>query len=297
MVIVQLSGGLGNQLFQYAAGRALAEQNQTNLKLDIGLYKRDPLRIYKLNHFNIIEDFATPNEIHRHRPRRRHLLRRFVHHLQRQMLPRNQHPEFKEVTPFLFDEDFSKVKHSTYLIGYWQNEKYFAGIEESIRKEFSLKNNPSGLNNDLQKEIQQKNSVSLHVRRGDYASNPITTQRHGTLGVEFYTAAINYMAERTQNPHYYVFSDDIPWVKENLKIPYPVTFVEHNSNGQDYEDLRLMNLCKHNIVANSSFSWWGAWLNQNASKIVIAPKHWLINPKLDSATLIPNSWQLIEDSR
>jgi hypothetical protein len=179
----------------------------------------------------------------------------------------------------------------SYLMGYWQSEKYFINADETIRKDFNFKL-PMGANNvNLMKEINEVNAISLHVRRGDYANNVQTTATHGLCSIEYYHAAILHMANQIDAPNFFIFSDDIAWVKENLKIDFPHTFVNHNFGLESYNDMRLMSLCKHNIIANSTFSWWGAWLNSNKKKIVIAPKRWFANETIiNTQDLIPYDW-------
>ena len=169
-----------------------------------------------------------------------------------------------------------------YLEGYWQSDKYFQDVSTQLRREISLKANGIA-------PIEDANAVSLHVRRGDYISNPVTNQFHGASSVTYYQAAIDYITQHISQPHFYIFSDDMEWVKQHLPLPQSVTYV---SNGQlhDYEELVLMSHCQHHIIANSSFSWWGAWLNPSDQKIVIAPKQWFNNSAFDTTDLIPAAW-------
>ena len=129
-------------------------------------------------------------------------------------------------------------------------------------------------------------AVSLHVRRGDYVSDPKTKAILGVCSLDYYRAAIAHIAERIESPAFFVFSDDIAWAKANLEIPFPCEYVDHNQGQQSYNDMHLMSLCKHHIIANSSFSWWGAWLNPRKDKIVIAPENWFANNE-DAKDLIP----------
>ena len=147
-----------------------------------------------------------------------------------------------------------------------------------------------GLNAELASEIQATVSVGVHIRRGDYVANPIANQFHGVCSLEYYLAAIAKLKEEIGAPRFFVFSDDIGWARQNLRLPDPTTFVDHNGEAHDYEDLRLMSLCKHHIIANSSFSWWGAWLSNNPDKIVIAPERWFRDPSMDPRDLVPEGW-------
>lgn len=255
MIIIKLQGGLGNQLFQYAFGRSLSVKENKILKLDISNYDSDPLRSYKLRHFNIKERIAFPLEIF----------------------------WSKMIKRLGFGQ-------SSYLEGYWQSEKYFSDIEDTIRREFKLKD---PLKNEAQKfsdEIKNTNSVSLHIRRGDYVTNDKLKGFLQPLPLAYYNEAIEIVEKKIDKPHFFVFSDDIAWVKDNLKINHQVSYVS-GSGIEDHEELALMSQCKHNIIANSSFSWWGAWLNDNPGKIVIAPKNWFSDG--DNSELIPNTWTTI----
>ena len=292
-MIVQLIGGLGNQLFQYAAGRAVAQRNQTDLKLDIRGFKTYALRAYRLGLYNVVEDFATPQEIYRLRPRRRHMIRRLQHRILRQFAPPYRQPVFRERSVYAVDPDLFKLQQDVYLIGYWQSEQYFADIADRVRREFTLKQAPDEPNRRMLDQIDRTNSVSLHVRRGDYATDPTTNRVHGTLSTTYYDDAIQYIAERVANPHFFIFSDDIPWVKENLRLTFPRTYIEHNGAEQDYEDLRLMSHCQHHIIANSSFSWWGAWLSSFAGKVVVAPRQWYAQTTVDVSSRYPSGWELL----
>jgi hypothetical protein len=136
----------------------------------------------------------------------------------------------------------------------------------------------------------EESAVSIHVRRGDYVSDAGTNRFHGTCSVDYYHDAVDRISGFAPASHFFVFSDGIDWAKENLRLRQPVTYVDFNDGEKNYEDLRLMSLCKHHIIANSSFSWWGAWLNPNPDKIVIAPKKWFNDPSINTDDLIPNSW-------
>ena len=163
--------------------------------------------------------------------------------------------------------------------------------------EFRINISPSSNNLELLKEVQsEQSSISLHIRRGNYANIESVNLVHGTMPISYYEDAINFFEGEIVNPKFYVFSDDISWAKDNLKLKHPSVFVDHNDDKCDYEDLRLMANCKHHIIANSTFSWWAAWLNQKPDKRVIAPRQWSFpgakfKPVVD--TLIPSDWQII----
>jgi len=289
MVIVRLIGGLGNQMFQYAAGRAVAHRNQTQLKLDVSALERDAARSYRLHHFNIVESIATPNEVAHFR--KRDLWSRISRRVER-FLPPYKRSMFAQRFD-RFDPDILRLRGNVYLIGYWQSEKYFKDIEQIIRQDFTFRHTPDAENQRLARIIADANSVSLHIRRGDYVSNPRFSRKFGTCSPEYYRTAIAKVAGKVKHPHILVFSDDIDWAHDNLKSQYPITFVAHNNADDDCEDLRLMSQCRHHIIANSSFSWWGAWLCANPGKVVIAPKKWFNEPGRDTRDLIPNTWDTI----
>lgn len=174
-------------------------------------------------------------------------------------------------------------------MGYWQSERYFQDIVGIIRRDFSFQRPLAGLNLSLVKQIAETNSVSLHIRRGDYVSNPQAFAIHGVCSIEYYEAAIKYVAERVSSPNFFVFSDDMDWARSHLEIRHACCYVENNKGADSYVDMQLMSRCKHNIVANSSFSWWGAWLNGNADKLVTAPRRWFAN-ETDTTDLLPSAW-------
>jgi hypothetical protein len=289
MVIVGLMGGLGNQMFQYAAGRAVAHRNRTPLKLDISAFEQDPLRSYRLHHFNIVESIATPDEVARLTKRGRGLWNRISHRLERYLLPLYKQSVFAQRFDY-FDPDILRVRGNVYLVGYWQSEKHFKDIEQIIRQDFTLRHAPDAGNQRLIRIMTNTNSVSLHIRRGDYVSNPVTYRYHGVCSLDHYRAAVARLTQTVKRPHFFIFSDDMEWAQQNLKLDYPVTYVTHNGVERDYADLRLMSQCKHHIIANSAFSWWGAWLCTYPPKIVIAPQKWFNKANCDTRDLTPASW-------
>ena len=180
-------------------------------------------------------------------------------------------------------------KKSLYLDGYWQTYKYFENIREILLEEFSLKEELNLENRNILNKIKSRNSISLHIRRGDYITNSHTSNVHGACSIHYYMEAIEYINRRIDSPVYFIFSDDIQWVKENLEFNNEKVYVDINDGETAYCDLELMKNCQHNIIANSTFSWWGAWLNINKEKIVITPKKWM-NIKRDFSGLIPIGW-------
>ena len=188
-----------------------------------------------------------------------------------------------------FNKEIASLPERSYITGYWQSEKYFQDYEALIREQFTFKPQLSGKNSQYVEQIQNSNAISLHIRRGDYVSNLNTNAVHGTCTIAYYQKAMAYVEDQTPTPIYYVFSDDVAWVKVNLNIAGECYFINHNQRLESFNDMRLMSLCKHHIIANSSFSWWGAWLNSKKDKIVIAPRRWFANGA-DSTTHVPKDW-------
>lgn len=288
MIIVKLIGGLGNQMFQYAAGKALALRHQTNLKVDTIELNSDPegkytKRHFELHLFNTTVLPASKDEIV------------LFENLDNTKFKRELQRRF----PFLFKylkavesgspyhQEFEKYPVNTYLSGFWQSELYFKRYEKEIRQDFSFNQNVVEANQELASEIITQQAVSLHVRRGDYVSNANAHSFHGICSMEYYDRAVNTITTKHPDVALFVFSDDLDWCKANLKYNLPITFVKTDNA---HSDMYLMSLCKHNIIANSSFSWWGAWLNAYANKIVIAPKQWLADPNVNTKDIIPQSW-------
>lgn len=279
MIIVKLIGGLGNQMFQYAVGRHLAYKNQAKLKLDLSLFKTYKPWKYALSCFNIVEEFATAKDI-----RLFNLKRRF-----KIFFKSNKNTLYIEKVKFKFDPEVLKRRGSIYLDGGWQSEKYFKDIEEIIREEFTFKNKPDDNNIKLLESIKNTNSVCIHARRGDYITNSKVNRFHGTCSIDYYNECIQIIRKRVKNPHFFMFSDDPDWIKNNIKIDAPITYVAHNALDKGYEDLRLMKNCKNFIISNGTFSWWGAWLSENKNKIILAPKKWL-NVDIRTPDLLPDNW-------
>ncbi len=295
MIIVRLSGGLGNQMFQYAAALRLAHVHDAVLKIDTSrLDKTEPLetpREYELGCFRITAGKAAAGErelcgdlAEKSRKPLFRVLRKCG------FLPSNNGFRYYRERSFSFDGRVLRLPDNICLDGYWQCEKYFRDIRDTITSEFTLRDGPAGKNARLAEQIEACNSVSLHVRRGDYVANPAAAHFHGVCGLDYYSGAIEEIKKRVVAPHLFVFSDDPEWAATNIRSDIPVTFADHNGTGDGGRDLDLMRLCKHNIIANSSFSWWGAWLNENPGKTVIAPARWFQEPGIDTRDLVPKGW-------
>jgi len=292
MIIVKLQGGLGNQMFQYAIGRKLSILNKTELKLDLNfLLDRTPrpnftYRDYNLNIFNLKVEFATQEQI---KPFVNYPDNKIKRKIYTYLFLGKNNKYINEKQPTC-EPDIFKLTGNIYLDGYWQTEKYFSDIKNILYNDFTIKIPQDKKNQEIAEIIKNSNSVSIHIRRGDYIENKQTYNVHGVCDLDYYNNCINLLLKQIENPHFFIFSDDHQWATENLKLDYPITFVDHNDGSKNYEDLRLMSQCKHNIIANSSFSWWGAWLNQNPDKIVYAPQKWFNDSSKNTKDLIPDQW-------
>lgn len=286
MILVKVIGGLGNQLFQYAFGRSMGRLHGTEVKFDITGFESYEPHSYGLKYFNISENLATEKEIARFKKYQRKPGK--IWFLYNRLIADDS--KYVQEKKFNFDPGVLAVEGDAYFDGYWQTEKYFKAVKAELRKEFTLKNPLSLHSKDIENEIAKTNAVSIHVRRGNLVTNPVYTVFHGFCSLEYYQDAIANIAKRVSSPHFFVFSDDYEWAIENLKSShYPFTYVK-NEDEKNYEDLILMSRCKHHIIANSSFSWWGAWLNPNEDKVVIAPKKWFNTLKMDIRDIVPNAW-------
>ncbi len=297
MLIIKLFGGLGNQMFQYAFGRKLALKNDVPLFLDTFSGFQDDFykRTYSLDIFDVkaaILDNQTIRKINRlQQPTGRK--DKIFNALNKYILGFN--PLIVSEKHYQYDEQVLNTNVlSTYMKGYWQSEKYFEDVEKNIRQDFTFKTSISAHLLPLVDEIQEKNSVCFHLRRlHGFADGKVNNEGvafHGSSGMVYYKKAIEILAEKEKNLHFYIFSDSPSWAKENIKLSFPITFMEGN---KDYEDLQLMSLCKHHIIANSSFSWWSAWLNANPAKIVCAPDEWFADKSVNTKDIYPSSWTRI----
>lgn len=290
MIIVRLIGGLGNQMFQYALGRHLAIKNNCTLKLDISGFKKYPLRSYELDYFNIKGEIATFKDLKKVSfPS--HLWPKLLIQLGRRIGLGSKKIFYVKEERIDFIPEILSLKDCIYLAGYWQSYKYFSDISDIIKKDFSQKYKPEMPINHLLNVIENCESVSLHIRRGDYVSNKKTNEIHGFLGLEYYRKAIEIIQNNISDPHFFVFSDDIVWAKMNINCNERITFMDGNLS--NHEDFRMMKTCKHHIIANSSFSWWAAWLSCKKNSIVIAPKNWFSGIVYKKEDRIPKEWLII----
>lgn len=291
MIKIILSGGLGNQMFQYAAGRALSLKLKTDLSVD--LYKLSKKtnaisRSYELDVFDI--SIPQTNNL-----KNKFAVKSF------KLLKNNGIGRLCLYLLNIFCDEraqeyklaFEGLNDDATLFGYFQNENYFKEYSEQIRVDFSFNKTLDAQNQEVESGIGESNSVSMHIRRADYAN---ANSNLPILDMSYYDRAIKYINREVENPVYYIFSDDMDWVKHNLKDKdIQMKFVDWNSESSSYIDMRLISKCKHNIIANSSFSWWGAWLNNNPNKLVIAPDIWYKSDILGGHPdgFIPEGWVIL----
>lgn len=288
--IVRLMGGLGNQLFQYASIKGLSLKHGATLIIDDSWYNNKSQKyFYPMNicKFNIKrEEKERYSSINKYIIKHKRLLKNTRNKLSNFI---NYFPAYIKETEFISNIKPNKI---VYFDGYWQNYRYFNEYEKTIRSEFTLSKEISNENVKILKVIKSSNSVGVHIRRGIYYTDPNVKNEYFHCSLNYYKSAIEKIIEKINNPKFIIFSNDIDWVKENFCIPYDGIVV--NTEGPDYEHLILMSKCKNNIIADSTFSWWGAWLNSNKNKIVIAPKNWKID-KNNLQVKIPLEWIQIEN--
>ncbi|MBE8951577.1 MAG: alpha-1,2-fucosyltransferase [Quinella sp. 1Q7] len=262
MIISYIISGIGNQLYQYAAGLRLARKHKTQLKLDTTYYAVDNLRSYALDQFNITATVATPDEIQR----------------AKKILERDGGDFMPEVLD---------CPDNVWLYGYWQHEEYFADVADELRREFTLRQSLGATAQRWREKISAAQcSVSVHVRHGDFIYNPINAT-FAVLPLKYYRDCIDRLKREHSNIKLFVFSDDLNWCRENFRFGVPIEFVTGDGL-TDVEELYLMSTCQHNVIANSTFSWWAAWLNHNPNKKVFAPDPWARSGLWNNG--IPASW-------
>lgn len=280
-VTVGVLGGLGNQMFQYATARAVAHRNDALLRLDLRAFDSYTLRRAGLHRWNIDAEVASPADLRRH-PRWAIDLSRRMRRLGRALRC--------HVEPSLaFDPQVERLRAPVHLSGYFQSERYFNGIRQLLNAEFTPNKPLSPANRALAEAAAATNSISVHVRRGDYVSEARNVALHGSCSVAYYARAIETLLARHGPATCYFFSDDLPWVREHIRIAAPSVYVDGNADAPEV-DIHLMSVCRHHVCANSSFSWWGAWLGSHPDKSVVAPTRWFASSQLDAADLVPATW-------
>ena len=288
MITVALSGGMGNQMFQYATGCALASRLGCRLQLDARRYNRRQAFPYALGHFQINAALGTNETLppcHRSSPLKYMTWKYF-----------SQSPRLVEENGLSFNENVLNLPEGVYLKGYWQSERYFLDSQEAVRRELSFSKPDIDKNQAIASEIVAKTTIAVHVRRGDYVSKPKNLAKHGICSKQYYEQAVRIIAESLPTtPTIVLFSDDIPWAVENLNFGLKTIPIGHNDRHSAHEDMRLMTLCNHYVISNSTFSWWGAWLNPSREKVVIAPKQWFAAQDVYNRDILPKNWLPFEE--
>lgn len=290
MIVVRLMGGLGNQMFQYAAGFALARRHGAPLRFDLDWFDRVHMhqglelpRVFGLDVLRVTAAELRQTLGWLASPRMRRVFGR------RRLRP--LHPASFALEPhFHYWPGFASLGPVVYLDGYWQSERYFASVAAEIRERFRFLPEPDEKSRRLIAEMEGCASVSLHVRRGDYVRNAVAKRVHGVNLQSYYPAAITEIYKLVANPRFFVFSDEPDWVAAHLALPPSAILVNHNRGENSFRDMQLMSHCRHHILANSSFSWWGAWLNPRTDKIVVAPRRWFNVDDFDTRDLYCPGW-------
>ncbi|MDX2191527.1 MAG: alpha-1,2-fucosyltransferase [Bacteroidota bacterium] len=292
MIIVAIGGGLGNQLFEYAFGYSLSKKLNTTLKLDLSGFESGNYitkREFTLNRFNINCDLALAEDImrikHTHTPK-------LVKSIYKRIFPYYQQWIVEE-KEFGFDPNYLNIPDNRFILGVWHSYKYFDNYKEEILSQIQLREIQKLASKSIFQEITNNpNAVAVHIRRGDYLIQPLYLNRHGLCDISYYKKASEIIESKISNPTYYIFSDDINWAITNLSFlrkNIPVSTL----GLADYEELIVMSKCKHHIIANSSFSWWGAYLGQHEKQIVVAPKNWFAGENIDENNLFLPFWESI----
>lgn len=289
MIVTRLDGGLGNQMFQYAFGSYLANKHATQLVLDLSSYQTGPQHGYMLDRFQIS---ATS-----------------LDHLSSQRIPKryrtvasNWLPDWLSLNvlrrvkerPFGFDVKYIKSSDNSYLVGYWQSEKFFPGIRDELLKQFTPVAELSHASQRVIGCMQSAPSISLHIRRGDYVSNAETAQIYEQLSLEYYQTSLQWFVDQHERVKVFVFSNDLPWCREHLRLSSPTHFVDHTRGHSAHEDLVMMSHAACNVIANSTFSWWAAYLNNRDDRTACAPAPWFRPGTLNDEHLLSPAWQVVD---
>lgn len=280
MIVTRLHGRLGNQMFQYAAARALALRSDVPVAIDArtALHRGEGVltRVFDL-------PLSEPDTLP---PSREEAPLRYAawRYLRRP-------PVLRRERGLGYNPEIENWGDGSYLHGYWQSERYFSDVAETIREDFTFPAISDPDNAEMAARIGDTLSIALHVRRGDY----VALEAHALCDQAYYDEALKRVLNGLEGePTVFVFSDDPGWARENLELPCAKVVVDHNGSDRDFEDMRLMSLCDHNVIANSSFSWWAAWLNRNQHKRVAAPTRWFGDPSMHNPDILPESWMRID---
>lgn len=282
-VIIRLSGGVGNQMFQWALGKMIEETTDMEVYFDKIDAKPYQLNIFKTEP-KFIEDSSTR-------------LKLDIIWALRGILNWQSFLGFTLYSEkqFNFDRGINKIRRNSYINGFFQSELYFKSVEQKVRENLQFDAPLEGQNQSFASQLYSLNSIGVHILSDNYTRLGKYKKKYAKCSPEYYQNAVEHIAKINPNPTVIVFSDDINWAKQNIKFKYKTIFVSHNKGKKSYEDLRLMSLCTHNVISNSSFAWWGAWLNNNSQKIVVAPEKWFNDDKIIQSDVIPSSWIKLEN--
>ena len=300
LIVVRQKSGLGNQLFQYAAGRYYAKQCAADLRIAVeparsahshGVFSRP----FLLSHFSISAPFGALSRLDRAMLSGQGWLRTARNLLRRASDVEVFSESVSQRYRFLSSLPLRPGTKTLYLVGYWQTYRLIEAVEEELRSDLAFSTPPERETLAMQHQIKMTpQSVSLHLRRGDYT---LAAEGNIALPLSYYMRAISMMESRLKCPTFFIFSDDMAYAKRHLPTGLRAVFVEHNNDFSSHDDLRLMACCENHIIANSTFSWWGAWLNDRRDKIVVAPRHWLRTEESYFPDLLPPDWLLLDTLR
>jgi hypothetical protein len=289
-IVVRIYGGLGNQLFQYACGRALSIEKRSELILDSSDLKHEKLRAFELG------NFCIPGSV-----------KQYAYSEEKKQIPK-YHPvgamqrieykffwkTFSETGLSRYNPDLIRSDKNLYLWGYWQSPRYFSKHASVIKNDLAFRLDNNAEYSDLVNTMLSTQSVAVHVRRGDYASNSNLTTRYGLLGASYYSRAVKEIERRLHDPMFFVFSDDVSAAREIMGSSSRIAYVTTTPRKSGFDDFQLMTTCKHFIIANSTYSWWAAYLGVRDDGVVICPEPWFVDTTVDSTDLIPSSWTRLD---
>ena len=282
MLIIACAGGLGNQMFQYAFYLS-RKTMYDDVKFDISWFNENKIHNgYELERiFSLNIEYADAENLYKiGKPK--NIIDKIIKKI---FYTNNIYYMTAHDEAIKYLRDIDKYNNG-YLFGYWQSEKYFETIKDEVKKLFDFKIPLDIQNKKLIIKMKDENSVAVHIRRGDYLKYDHLSN---ICTINYYKNAIEYIEKYVNNPYYYIFSNDIEWCKKNLNLIKAI-YVDWNKGNDSYKDMQLMSQCKHNIIANSSFSWWGAWLNNNPNKIVCVPEKWFDLPGCETRDICPDEW-------
>ncbi len=289
MIVARIEGGLGNQFFQYAFGTQLASLHGTELVLDLSSYASKPEHGYLLDRFSIAARELRADERKRIPGRYRLGKRPFLPAFS---FDGSELRRLRE-RPFGFADKYMSAPDDSYLVGYWQSECFFRDVTASIQNQFRPAVELSSESARIRERMLNSSSIAIHFRRGDYITTQPMAARN--LSLSYYRECVLRQLEHRSDSEAYVFSNDIPWCRENLKLPCPVHFVEHTNNNTAHEDMWLMTAAECLVIANSTFSWWGAYLAEREDRKVYAPASWFHPNTMNDRFLNCSDWILISD--